>query len=716
MEKGLSSLPSILKRRALPALVTFAAVIGGAIAYLQITPRLYQTSTRLMLDQKRVSVSELGRDLTQLSSGTPGGSNPLADQAELIKSQRVLQKALTEVAGESGFSSPENELTVDQLSQGLKVKIVPATNILEVSYLNEDPILATKVVNAVSRAMVEDNTQVIRQEAANVRKFLEKKVPDARKRLQEAEQKENRYRQSSGIVSFDEQTKSIVESLATLEEQENTLSAQLQELRSKEASLQQVTDAKALNQAYAAVRGGQDEELKALRNKLAQIETQLVQARLSLTDNHPTVMNLLGQRNGLRALYQQGLARVSPTNQSISSSSVAGDQISQDLTSQLIVNDVERLAVENKLKVVQTNRANLQARLAQLPIKQQQLTPLTRQREESAESLKLLQSKLEEARIAEAQLVGNIQIIEAAQPPNKPSLPNKRSVLAIATLFGTALATGIVLLLELMDHTLKDASEAEELLKLPLLGVLPRLPSHAIALEPSARFLEHVGLVEPYRTLFKNLEFRSRESLRSIVVSSTITGEGKSVVASHLAVISAMLSRRTLLIDADLRRPILHTLFNLAPQPGITDVIDSERSLEETVQQTNIANLCVLTCGELYGYPSRLLESNAMSSLLAKATQQYDCIILDTPPLSACADAQTLGRQSNGILLVTRPGFTIKEVLKRAVSELTHNQIPIIGVVVNGMTNQTEQYYRYPLNRYRSLSSRSISSNVTRNS
>ncbi|MCP6757352.1 MAG: polysaccharide biosynthesis tyrosine autokinase [Fischerella sp. CENA71] len=701
MEKGLSSLPFILKRRALPALVTFAAVIGGAIAYLIITPRLYEISTRLILDQKRVSVSELGRDLTQLSPSTPGNSNPLADQAELIKSQRVLQKALAKVAAESGFSSPENQLTVGQLSQNLKVKIVPATNILEVSYLNKDPTLATKVVNAISQAMVEDNTQVIRQEAANVRKFLEKKVPDARKRVEEAEQKENKYRQSSGIVSFDEQTKSLVNSLATVEEQENTLVAQLQELHSKEASLRQVTDAKALNQAYAAVRGGQDEELKALRTKLAEIETKLVQARLSLTDSHPTVMNLLGQRNGLRALYFQGLARVSPRSKSISSGSVAGDKISQDLTSELIVNDVERLAVENKFRTVQANRADLQARLAQLPIKQQQLTPLTRKREEAVESLKLLQSKLEEARIAEAQLVGNIQIIEAAQPPKKPSLPNKKAVVAIAIVFGTALATGIVLLLELMDHTLKDASEAEDLLKLPFLGVLPSLPAHAIALEPSGQFLDHIGLVEPYRTLFKNLEFRSTEPLRSIVVSSTITGEGKSVVASHLAVISAMLSRRTLLIDADLRRPVLHTLFNLAPQPGITDVIDSERSLEETVQRTHIANLSVLTCGDLYGLSSHLLESGAMKSLITEATRHYDYIIIDTPPLSACTDAQILGRQSNGILLVTRPNFTIKEILQRAVSELIHNQIPIMGVVVNGITQQTERYYRYPINGYR---------------
>ncbi|WP_026734368.1 GumC family protein [Fischerella sp. PCC 9605] len=707
MEKGFSSVSAVLKRRAIPALATFAAVITGAIAYLQMAPRKYETSARLILDDKRVSVSELGRDLTQLRSGTPGGPNPLADQAELIKSQRVLQKAIAQVVSQSQASSPETALTTGEFRQDLKVKIVPATNILEVSYENEDPVLATNLVNAVTQAMVEDNTQIIRQEAASVRKFLQTKVPEARQRLEQAERIENKYRQASGIVSFEEQTKSLVDSLATLEEQEHTLLAQLQELRSKEASLRQVTEARGLNKAYAAVRGGQNEELKMLRAKLGELETKLVEARLLLTDNHPTVINLLEQRDGLRALYQNELARVSPANQAIASNTVASDQISQDLTSQLITNEVERWAVENKLRVVQANHADLQSRLAQLPIKQQQLTPLTRQREEAVESLKLLQSKLEEARIAEAQLVGNIQIIEAAQTPTKPTSPHKKAVLAIAILFGTALATGIILLLELMDNTLKDASEAEELLKLPLLGVLPRLPAKTIALEPSDRFLDDVSLIEPYRTLFKNIEFRSTESLQLIVVSSTISGEGKSVVASHLAAVSAMLSRRTLLIDADLRHPMLHTLFNLAPQPGITDAIDKEISLDRAVQRTKIPNLSVLTCGELHGRPSQLLESDAMKSLLAEAAGKYDYVIVDTPPLSACADAHTLSRQSDGIVLVTRPSITIKEVLQRAVSELTNNQIPIMGVVVNGMTDQTEQYYRYPVNGYKPLSSQS---------
>lgn len=697
MEKGISYLLAVMQRRSLPAIATFAAVIGGAIAYLAVTPHLYSASARLILDDKRVSISDLGRDLTQVRSSTPGGSNPLADQAELIKSQRVLKRALIE---HFDPSSVKPKLTTDELNRNLSVKIVPATNILQVSYQSKDPVMAAKLVNAVSQAMVEDSTEIIRKEAASAVKFLEKEVPLARARLEKTEIAENRYRQTSGIIAIDDQTKSLVTSVASLEEQERTLSTQLQEAKSRDASLRQITDAKALNSAYANVRGGQDEELKKLRAKLAELQTQIVEARLRFTDDHPTVVKLVQERNSLQSIYARTLGQVSPGSSNVAPKTIAGDQISQDLTSKLIVNDIERSAIENKLKVVQSELKNLQARLADLPIKQQQLTPLVRTRTEATESLKLLQSKLEEARIAEAQLVGNIQIIEAAQPPTKATSPRKKVVLAVAVAFGTVLATGVVLLLEVMDNTLRDAAEAEELLKLPLLGVLPRLTAQTLSLAPAEKFLDNVGLVEPYRMLFKTLEFRNSDRLRSLVVTSTISGEGKSVVASHLAAVAAMLSWRTLIIDADLRRPVQHNLFNLSPQPGITDVIEGALSLQQAVQRTDIDNLDILTCGELRSRPSQILDSVAMKSLLEEASQKYQLVIIDTPPISACADASCLSRHCDGVVLVTRPGFTLKEVLSRAVSELTRNRLPILGMVVNGMTNLTEQYYRYPVNGY----------------
>lgn len=708
MEKGISSLLAVLKRRALPALVTFTAVIGGAFAYLTVTPRLYEASARLIQDDRRVSVSELGRDLTQVSSGAPGGPSPLANEAELVKSQRVLERAIALASLKSYNGSPTSQITSEELNKGLGVKIVPATNILQLNYKSKDPELAAQLLNAVSQAMIEENTKTISSEATKVREFLESsEIPNARKRLAAAEKNESNYRHISGIISFEEQTKSAVESLATLEDQERALTAQLQEAKGRDASLRQITDAKSLDKAYASVRGGQDEQLKTLRAKLTELNTKLIEARLRLTENHPSVIALVEQRDKVNKLYTEQLARVSPANSSVATNSVAGDQISQDLTSKLLANETERKAIENKLKTVQAQRVQLQVQIAKLPIQQQPLIALTREREDATASLKSLQSKLEEARITEAQKVSNLRLIEAAKPPTIASSPKRSAVLALATVFGTVLGTGVMLLLEVMDNTLKDASEAEELLSLPLLGVLPRLPAKTLVLEPADRFLDDVSLVEPYRMLLKTLEFRSTDKVHVIVVSSTLSGEGKSIVASHLAAISAMLSRRTLIIDADLRRPMQHTLFNLAPKPGITDVIEKRRSLNQAVQPTDVENLHVLTGGEFHGRPSQLLESPAMKSLVAEAAEYYDMVIIDTAPISACADAATLARQSDGMMLVTRPSITIKEVLQRAVSELNHNQIPVLGVVVNGMTEQTEKYFRYPVDNDRPLGGRS---------
>jgi polysaccharide biosynthesis transport protein len=701
MGKGISTLLAVLGRRGFPAITVFAAVIGASFAYLQVTPRLYESSARLMLDDKKASVSELGRDLTQINS-TSVGRNPLADQAELLKSQTVLQLAIDKLKPQK-VDSTGKELTPSDIKSRLKVVIVPATNILELRYQSLNPEQAAQVLNAISEAMVEENIKSISSEATKVREFLSQKVPQARQRLQQAELAETRYRQQSGVVATDDQTKSLVASLAGLEDQERTLAGQLQEARSRDASLRQVTDAKNVNTAYSSVREGQDEQLKALRTKLIDIETKLIELRTKFRDTHPQVLDLIQQRDEVRALYTQQMARVSPSNPSADFQNLANDQISQNLISELITNDITRLAVENRLNAIQQMRADIQRRLALIPIQQQPLTVLTRQRQEAAESLKFLQSKLEEAQLAEAQKVSNIRILETAVAPELPSSPKRTVVLVLAGFFGSILAVGLVLLLELMDNTLRDATEAEELLKLPLLGVLPRLPATKLSLEPAEQFLDDLGLVEPYRMLLKNLEFRNVDDLRVIVVSSPLSGEGKSVIVSHLAAVSAMLSRRTLIIDADLRKPSQHTLFNLPPRPGITDVIDGKRPLLNAVQSTAVENLSVLTCGELRGRPSQILESPAMKSLVAQAAEYYDLVIIDTPPLSACADASTLSQMSDGVILTTRPGFTLKEVLQRAVLELNQNRIPILGVVVNGMTSGTEKYYRYPSEEYPSL-------------
>jgi polysaccharide biosynthesis transport protein len=189
---GIESLVLVVKRNYLTAVAAVAATLGAACIYLYRTTPLYETSARLMLDEQRVSISELGQALAEIHESR--GSDPFATQAELIKSQRVLRRALSKLSEHATQSLPSPEV----VSANLRVTVVPATNILELSYRDPDPERAVMILNAIAEAMVEENTESISRQASSVRQFLEAKVPQQLAKLEAAEVAESRYRQATG--------------------------------------------------------------------------------------------------------------------------------------------------------------------------------------------------------------------------------------------------------------------------------------------------------------------------------------------------------------------------------------------------------------------------------------------------------------------------------------------------------------------------------------
>jgi polysaccharide biosynthesis transport protein len=704
MEPNVSSIPSIFWRHRWSAITTFAAVICGAILYIAVTPPKYEATIRVMLNNKQLSVSDIGRDLATLPNLPE--TNPVATEAELARSQRVLKQALSQLPLKGIKDLP----TSDTVKNDLKVTTVPATNILEMSYKSQNPLLTFSMLNAIAEAMIEENAEVIRSQASVVRRFLENELPKQRSQLATIETAIAQYKSSQGIVSTRDtegndsiQTQSLVTSLADLDRQELALSSQLQDAKIRNNSLRQTTDADTIKNAYAIVRAGQDEDLKRLRTKLAELDSQVAISRTQLTNNNPVLIKLLQQQAVTRNLYSQKLSRLMPKNTQIDASTqIASDQLSQDLATKYILGEIESSGLEANLAKVRSARANLQVRLERLPEKELQLAALTRQRQEVASSVESLQKKLEEARIAEVQLSSNIRIIDTALPPKAPNWPNRKLVFLLATVTGIILALGVVLLLEILDGTLRNATEVEKLLNKRVLGVLPVLPSTSLDIENFEMFLAYPSLVEPYRKLLNSIEFSTDKGSSVIVVSSTVSREGKSVVVSHIAAVSAMLSRRTLIIDTDSYSPRQHKIFNLAAQPGLTDIIDGDVTLAQAVQQTSNKHLWLLSCGKKRPHPSLLLSPARMHTLLAEAAAHYDLVIIDTLPVTSSVDALALSHNSNGLLLVARPEYTQKDALLRSVADLIENQVRFLGIIVNGMNSQTEKYYRYPIEDYQS--------------
>ncbi|MEM8828626.1 MAG: polysaccharide biosynthesis tyrosine autokinase, partial [Cyanobacteria bacterium P01_G01_bin.19] len=688
---NLSNLISILKRRSSPALMGFSGVLLGAILYLIFAQRSYQTTASIILEDRQESISELGKNLSSVLESRE--YSPLVSQLELVRSRSALNTALNKVAQEKDVDLTE-QITVDEIRENLGVKIIPNTNILEVNYVNSDPELAQLLLNGIIQAVIERNTDSIRSEARSVKEFLEQQVSKQRQELRKFETAENSFREKNGIVALDNQTANLVNSLNDLETQEQSLLTQIKEQESKVESLQQIAKVNDAETAYNQGIIAQDRQLEDLRTQLTNIESELAAARSNFTDNNPIVISLLEKEEETLSLYQERVRNVLGEGAILAPEltekgfSQDRDGLGHEVFVELIANQTQLEANRDKLEAIAVEKEKINNRIASLPAQVQSLTELLLQREQANESLQFLQRKLEEATIAEAQLVSNIQIVEQASLPSAPSSPQVILVLAMASIVGTILATSIVLLLEKIDHTLYDVEEVESQLNIPFLTALPHLPGSTEHLNQIKLFLQNRDLYEPYRYLLKRLE---SSGSKVIVVTSATAGEGKSAVALHLSAVSAMLSRRTLIIDAHLDRPTQHRLFDVELQPGVTEIVANKLSLAEVVQSTQIKNLSVLSSGISTSNSCQILESPLIKNILQDAAIQYDLVIIDAPSVGSNCDAYTLSKYSNGLVMVTRPCYTNKNILEQTVKDLRRNKASIVGFVINNADKEKQQ-------------------------
>lgn len=685
MDKLSSILPPI-KRNWLPALLTFSAAIVGAGFYLSVAEKSYFSAVRVSVEDPRASsVSALGQGLTQ-PPGRAGSADPMATQAELVKSQRVLERSLQQEA--TAFEAKGVPLpTVGELQRGLEVKVVPATNILQIGYEGLEPELTAQILNRIAAEVINQSSENIRLEASSIRQFLESQVPQEAEKLAQAETLETQYRQENGVVDVNAQTDTLLRNLSQLQEQQRVVAGQLQEAQTRTGMLKEMTGFDSPERAYVASRIGQDKELADLKTNLINIESQIIESRAKYQDNHPQVQSLAQQRDDIRTLYSQRLGQLVPGSQSLSAGAVAQDNLSQDLISRYVLTTVETAALSNHLSLLKQNQSFLQEQLATVPTRKQQLSTLERKRDEVKANLSLLQGKLQEARIAEAQLLSNIRIVSWAYVPSVAAAPKVPAILAIATAAGGILATGVVLLLEAFNGTLRNANEIEASSEVPVLAVLPK-PSGQLLLSASRtskleRFLDSPNTVEPYRSLLKTLEIRIKDKPRVIVMSSTVENEGKSDVIARLASVSAMLSRRTLIIDANLSRPEQQEVFALPSTIGLTHVVSKQASLREAIQPSGFENLDILSNGEFISRPSTITESAAMEMAIREASKGYDFVFVDAAPVTTSADALTLSQYSDGLVFVVRPNLTVREAMFKSMAEIENNNTPVLGVVVN---------------------------------
>lgn len=690
-----------IKRRWLPATGVFACIVGASVILASLQKPVYVAQGKILLRKvsHSTSITDIGSiDNSELEPLTQEG-NPANTEIEIISSLPLANETIAAL----NLTNQEGErLKPTQFLSHLKLKNVPSTDVVEVIYESPTPQEAAAVVNKHMSLYVEKNISSNRAQASAVGDFIAKQLPKVETTLREAEAALRRFKEQNQVVNLEEEGKSAVAVLKELEDRITATAAALEQAKTRSVTLQREIganprDVRPLNTI------NQSASVQKVLEELQQVEGELVILQTRFYEGHPSVESLQNKKAALKSLLQNRIQQSLGVSRDVSRKDLQLGELKQKLTEEYINSEVERLSLASQLAFLSQARSNYRARSNILPQLEQRQGELERQVAVAQSTYELLLKKLQESRVEENRNIGNVSIIETALVPEQPAGSKKIITVGLGSVLAALLAVATILLLEISDKSIKTIKDAKQVFRYTLIAGIPHLgkkvrgrqkqdwPIPELPVRDNPRSL----VAETYRMLQANLKFLSSDrALKAVVVTSSVPKEGKSTICANLATAIAQLGRRVLLVDADMRCPLQHHIWNLNNDAGLSNVIVSQIKLQEAVQEV-MPNLNVLTAGVIPPNPMALLDSHRMASLMNHFTQQYDFVIIDAPPLGVAADAQTLGQMTDGILLVARLGVVDFASAAAAQESLDCSCQNVLGVVVNDVAVKNERYYKF---------------------
>ena len=573
-----------------------------------------------------------------------------------------------------------------RVRSGLSVQQVSGTQLFNLTYSTGDPEIAMMLANGYAEAFIETGKASSRADAAQASSDIQAEISSLEAEIQELEADLVSYTQSSDIVAPNEETNVTLQRLtaansAFLEAQRRRIEAQAEynELSNRPADDLAETLSGGLVSSQRAelirLQREYDTKLETYRPDfptMVELKTQIDEARRQL--NQLIEENSRQAVTAARARYQQALQ----TERSL---------------------EREYEAMKEETRRYQSASTALQNLTGDIAAKRETLDRLRRSQSQ--------------ANISASS--GNQAIVtqtERAVLPTSPVSPSLRRHLPFGVALGLLCGVALVLLIDFLDRSIKSPEELERRLGLPVLGVVPDLNRRGSsrrvygARAPAKRVDRGADLAidllphsqprlpasEAYRALRTATLLSKADEPRLLVVTSTEAQEGKTATALNLAIVMAQLARRTLLIDGDLRKPRIHEALGISNRVGLVNCLVHQTELENVVQATPVPNLWVLPSGPLPPNPSELLSSGHARELFAQLLQQYDTILIDTPPVLAVTDAVTVAVRSDGLLLCVRSQRAPREAIQRCVEQLTRAGAPMLGTVFNAYKARPGRY------------------------
>ncbi len=743
----------VLKRRwPIVAAVIIASVGLSGLALFLRKPE-YQATGMLLFKSDRISsLTKVGEKIGDLESVMREG-NPLQTQAVIVNSRPILSKVIhtLDLKDEQGKNlEPESlKVKVEPIigTDILSVSYTSRRPDLAASVINQ--LMKAYVGNNTqsNREQVFAAREFINKQLPQNKRELENAAEALRlfktknKTIQLTEEASTSIK---NIAQIDGEMNQAQTALADLSAQETKIRSELK------LSGQQPLDVASLSQ----IPGVQDilGELQKVQTKLVTEKARYTEEHPTVVNlkNQEANLNALLLSRIQQVLGSQKMEQILGSQQKIPLGKLQIGKIKEDLANQFVHLQAQRQGLESKIKTLSNLKANYKQRVEVLPYLEKQQGYLDRRLLVTQKNYENLMARLEEIQVAERQTVGNAKVIQFAEVPKEPALSKITLLLAAGGLLGgVTLGVASAFFVDIIDRSLKTVKEAEKLFGYTLIGLIPTFEIKK-ALAPAKLMQDSIServivetspptvIHQAYQMLQANLNFVSsgernsevatnlafitantkgqllladantRQQLQhhqwdsignvshkkacKIVITSSVSGEGKSEVAANLAATLAQTERRVLLVDADMRQPSQHHIWGLIDSVGLSNVI-VDRDEFYQCKQTITKNLSVLTAGTLPPNPLALIDGDRMTFLIDLFSQSYDYIVFDTPPLAGAPDAAVLGKMVDGVLLVVRPGVVNLASATAAKLLLERSEANILGIIANGVNSKEDDSY-----------------------
>ncbi len=555
---------------------------------------------------------------------------------------------------------------IDAFVGNLTVAPVRNSRLVDLRYSLPDPAMATTIANALAKNYIEQNLEFKFLASKEASDWLGQRLAEQRQLVEVAEAKLQQYREQNDAISFEDRQNITVQKLGDL----NAAVTRAKTVRiEKEAVYNQLRESQSnpalLDTFPAILSNGYIQQQKV---ELAALTSQHAQLSERLGEKHPQITAL---QISIKTAQNKLQGEIGKIVQSVRSDYLAAVAQEQSLVSALNQQKSEALAMNRKAI---------------------DYGVLERDAQSSKQLYQNLMQRAKETGVTGELKTSNIRVVDPAELPRSPTSPKKQLNMLVGLFGGLLFGTTLVFFFEYLDSRIKTPDEIRLHLGLAHLGLLP-------ALDPKGGYpLINNGVPalfsEAFRAARTNVLFSSaQEGARSLVVTSTGPGEGKSMVAANLAISLAQAGQRVLLIDGDMRKPKVHEIFGFPQEPGLSNVLVGNAKASDAVKKSPVSGLWLLSSGMNPPNPAELLGSKRCREFVMSLEGHFDWIIIDSPPVMAVTDAALVAHYASGVVFVVGCEMTSRHAAKRALDQLEQAQAKFVGAILNRVDLEHNAYY-----------------------